>query len=243
MDSLWCEQVWHMGELAFPILFRYFLSGMWPILSCTSMAACSRGSRSVSLQNLGDDVDGLMPCRRGYLGDFVNWVAVSPLTFHAWVCLTVDLLVLNCPLHVRGSWLSGLESPLAAFFASSSALSFSLIPSCPGVHHISRALSLCFPCNSSILSCSWSTRCWPRAPFMYSSAHIVAWLSAPMTAASTNLSCLMSSAAKVSLITLASYTVCWHSSPMCFLSTRCSSPFLNITATAPTFPSMHDPSE
>src|SRR5882724_13528460 len=141
-----------MGELAFPILFRYFLSGMRPVLSCMSMAACSWGSRSVSLRNLGDGVDGSMPCRHGYLGDFMNWVAVSPLTFHAWVCLAADLLVLNCPLHARGSWSSGLESPLAAFFASSSTLSFYLIPLCPGVHHISRALSLCFPCNSSILS-------------------------------------------------------------------------------------------
>ena len=115
----------------------------------------------------------------------------------------MDLLVFILPLCVRGSWSSGLEFPLAALFATSSALSFSLIPSCLGVHHISRASSPCLLCTSSIFFCSWSTRCWPEAPFVYSSAHITAWLSAPMMEASINPSLSMSSAARVSPITSA----------------------------------------
>jgi len=128
-QSLWDVQVQHMGELTFPILCRYFLSGMWPILSCMSMAACSWGRHSESFQNLGDGVKGLISCRQGNLDNFVNCLVASDLVSLVWFCLAVDWLVFISSLNLGGNWLSGLVSPLAAFFASSSALLFSLIPS------------------------------------------------------------------------------------------------------------------
>ena len=82
-----------MGELAFPILCRCFLSGMWPILSCMSMATCSHGRRSESLQNIGDGVKGSILWRQGNLGDLMNCLMASSLVCLVWFCLAVDWLI------------------------------------------------------------------------------------------------------------------------------------------------------
>src|SRR5882724_10858306 len=108
-----------------------------------SMDTCSRGGHSESLQNLGDGLEGLILCRWGNLGDLVNCLAALDLICLVKCCLAAERLVLISPLHPGGNWESGHVSPLAAFFASSSALLFSLIPSCLGVHHISSASLPC----------------------------------------------------------------------------------------------------
>src|SRR5882724_11415197 len=104
-----------------------------------SMDACSWGRRSGSLQNLGDRLKGSISCRCGNLGDLVNCLAASDLICLVKCCLATEWLVLISPLHPGGNWESGHMSPLAAFFASLSALSFSSIPLCLGIHHISSA--------------------------------------------------------------------------------------------------------
>src|SRR5882724_13177113 len=124
-----------------------------------SKDACLRGRHSVSLRNLGDGLDGSISYKRGNLGDLANCLADSALICLVKCCLATEWLVLITPLHPGGSWESRHMSPLAAFFASSSALSFSTIPSCPGVHQISSASLLCLAYISSIFSCSRSTRC------------------------------------------------------------------------------------
>jgi len=115
-QSLWDVQVQHMGELTFPILCRYFLSGMWPILSCMSMGACLQDRHSEYFSNLGDGVEGLISCRWGNLDDFMNCLAASDLVSLVWFCLAVDQLVFISSLHLGGNWSSGLVSHLAAFF-------------------------------------------------------------------------------------------------------------------------------
>src|SRR5882724_5544312 len=124
-----------------------------------SKDACSRDRHSESLWNLGDGLDGLILCKRGNLGDLVNCLADSALICLVKCCLATEQLVLITPLHPGGSWESRHMSPLVAFFASSSNLSFSTIPSCLGVHQISSASLLCLVYISSIFSCSRSTRC------------------------------------------------------------------------------------
>jgi len=58
--SLWDVHVWHIGELDFPILCRYFLGWMWLVLSCMSMAACLHDRCCVFQQKLEDRVNRSM---------------------------------------------------------------------------------------------------------------------------------------------------------------------------------------
>src|SRR5882672_3580955 len=130
------------------------------------MVAWPLESRSVSLRNFVDGMDRSISCRRAYRGDSANALIVSFLINLERLCLAAERLAGIFPLHDWGSNTAGLESPLAALFASSSALSFSLTPSWPGVHQISTTSLPCLPQTPSISSCSLSTRCWPGVPLV-----------------------------------------------------------------------------
>ena len=78
--SLGCACLAH-SELDFLILCRCFLSKMWLVLSCMSMAACLHDKCSMFLQNLEDGVDRSMSWRQGNLGDFMNCLVALSLVF------------------------------------------------------------------------------------------------------------------------------------------------------------------
>src|SRR5882724_2184518 len=79
-------------------------------------------------------MDGEISCSLLYLSNLERWIALFFLAASQCLCISADLLLGIWPLHAFRSWLFGLESPLAALFASSSTRSFSTMPTCPGVH-------------------------------------------------------------------------------------------------------------
>ena len=89
------------------------------------------------------------------------------LNLHGVALAPTDLLAHISPLHKWGIFSSGLEFPQATHFASSSSLSFSLTPSCPGIHMNSNTPFPCWLWAASIFSCNWLTRCFPGAPLMF----------------------------------------------------------------------------
>src|SRR5882724_8691141 len=74
------------------------------------------------------------------------------------LCHTADLLAGSAPLQAMGNHIPSLESPFVAFFASSSAPSFSWTPVWPGIHLSSTFRPLCFHNAAHIHSCTPSTR-------------------------------------------------------------------------------------
>src|SRR6266481_2753667 len=132
MDSSAPGKAEHDEELAFPILCRNLLSGMWPVLSCISTLAWALVNFSVAIINECNGSLASIFDSRPCLGDSTH------IAFHR-PCISF----LNAPLmavRLNGSlphWSTlgrsalGLEPSVTAFHASASANSLPCTPLCP----------------------------------------------------------------------------------------------------------------
>src|SRR5882724_9570663 len=185
-------------------------------------------------------MDRSIACSLWHLGESSNCSLVLMLIHFLWNWRAADLLIGISPLHTTGSLRRSLDSPLAARFASPSALSFPCIPSCPGVHLTLISMLGCL--FRTAAACLWkaSTKCCPGIALLCPIARIAAWLSAPIVRDHTSLLPFTISAANERLSNSASNTVCLSSLPMNFLIDHFSSPPLYSTAAAPMPPSYPD---
>ena len=133
-----------------------------------------QGGLPSSLKDFHEEgVDGSIACSLGYTLDF--WHASTTSCFRISFCARseADLLCGMSCFNNWGSLWCVLVCPCAAFFASSSALSFPRMPLWPGIQHMTMSpCALCVPLPSE--SCSCVTRCCPDAGFLSLVASIVA---------------------------------------------------------------------
>src|SRR5882724_7250118 len=142
----------HTGESFLPILFRCACSGTCPVHSWMSRDPFHRSRPCVSLLNLDDGIDGSIALNLWHLGESSNCSFVLMLIHFLWHWRAADLLIGILPLHITGSLPRSLDSPLAARFASPSALSLPRIPSCPGVHLTLISMPGCLFCTAAACS-------------------------------------------------------------------------------------------
>lgn len=198
------------------------LRGTWLVRSCAKHAACFLGRPSISLRyELGWKL-GSKSLNLANLGERLKCSSASSLNLRVYCCLSADLLIgsVRFDRNSLGSLWSGLGSPCAAFFASSSAISLPWHPRCAGIHRlVSSILVLLF---RRCLSFAWnkSIRWCPEAGAIDAVPEIDAWLSVyretVVTRASEDSRCW----AKVSPKTSPSYTVCSFAVPRWNRNTR-----------------------
>ena len=113
---------------------RCLCRGIWPVCSCIRMDVCYLGRSRVIFQKRFDGTIMSVLCSFGHLFDNSSVFFQHSLRPSLNHCLTTDLLKESCPLIALGRSYSLLDSPFAAFFASSLLLSFSFISTCPSTH-------------------------------------------------------------------------------------------------------------
>ena len=173
----WCtvslafsSQLGQCGESERLIRWRCLFRPMCPVWSCMTMEACSHDSDLVSFIHFFNGIDlSILPmwwqrgevfqrrAQRRWILDFDSWRSVDRLAGRGF-------------LRSAGRSFGGLELPVAASLASSSALLFSAKSRCPGTQCICKStipfdFVMCcwFCCRSHLkrsLCWSWSWRQW-----------------------------------------------------------------------------------
>ena len=193
MSTLW--QFWQVGVSAFPILWRCACNGMCPVCICMRSDTCHHFRFCVTFLKFEEGMVGSICQSNWHLGDCSNhFFALVHISF-LWAWHAADQLSGRSCLQSLCSSCWALDLPRATCLASSSACSFPIIPSWPGVHFNLILMPGCL-CQMAT-SCSWkvSAKYCPGVPLLFMTACIAAWLSAPIVAVCMCLSAFISSVA------------------------------------------------
>ena len=133
------SQLGQWGESERLIQWRCLFSPMCPVQSCMIMEACLRDTGLISFIHFFDRTDlSILPIWQQH-GEVFQWRAQCRwiLDFDSW--RSADRLAGSGFLRSAGRSLGGLELPVAASLASSSALSFRAKSRCPGTQCICKS--------------------------------------------------------------------------------------------------------
>jgi hypothetical protein len=128
-------------------MVRWRWSGACPVRSCRRTNEWSRSQSSMSFEKSLDGMDGSMRCTLLYCGEAFQHFCALVWSFFLFFSATAALLASSGFFNSVGRLLSGLEVPLTASLASTSANSFPVTPLWPGTQK--RVMST--PSNSLLI--------------------------------------------------------------------------------------------
>jgi len=132
-----------LGESDFLIIYKCLFNGMCLVWSWVRIDALHCGGGAISFLYFVDGMLRSISCRRWNPGERKKTSVASALRHLLKVWVAADLLRGRVPLHIPGSFSSGLDCPMATSLAFISVRLFPSTPLCLGAHHIAGSIFQC----------------------------------------------------------------------------------------------------